>query len=292
MFIMFKLFTFHKLINFVLTLLIITVMLLMMALIGLILGGVDAVFIALLFGLLFIVLFPSLSPIIMARFYAAKPLLRFDVPELYYFLDQLVLHAKLDKTPSLFWVNSHAMFAFTLGRSSDAVIVLSKGLINKLELSEVVAVMAHETAHIMHRDLWLMSMTDLIHRLMTIFSYLGQIMVVMFLPAYLFWDVSFPWLGVAILIVAPFINALLQLLLSRIREYDADYTAAMLMGSSRPLALALHKVSHDEPYMLRKFFVPQEEQKRASILQTHPKTETRIKKLLAMKIPENIPKMF
>lgn len=281
----------HKIINFFQTLLIVTIMLSLMGLIGLVIGGVDTVLFTLVFGIVLIMLFPTVSPALIARLYGAKPLFKEEAPELYAYVRELCIRAEVKEMPLLYLVSNRVMFAFSVGRSSDAIIVLSHGLINKLESSEIVGVLAHETAHIVNKDLWLMSMTDFINRLMAVFSLMGQILILLFLPAYIFMDLSVPWLGIAILIFAPFINSLLLLFLSRIREYDADFTAAYLMGTARPLAEALRKIDEDEKFLMQRIFFSQHEHRIPAMFRTHPKTKRRIEKLNSIKLPEHIHKM-
>ena len=282
----------HKIANFLQTVLIVTIMLIMMALIGIVIGGVESIFFALILGIVLILILPSVNPILIARLYGAKPLFREDAPELYNYVKQLSIRAEIKEVPLLYLINNRSMFAFTVGRSSDAIIVLSHGLVNKLELPEIVGVIAHEVAHILHNDLWLMSLTNLINHLMAFFSLMGQILILLYLPAYLFMDVQVPWIGIAILIFTPFINTLLQLMLSRLREYDADYTAAYLMGTPHPLATALQKIESDEKYFMQRFFTPKHQSMIPSMFKTHPETKSRVKKLSSIEFPENIHKIL
>jgi heat shock protein HtpX len=181
------------------------------------------------------------------------------------------------------------MTAFTVGSPKKAAILIEATLLERLNLPETVAVMAHETAHIVNRDLWLMNLADIITRISALMSVMGQLMVLVFLPFYMLENIPVPWLGLIILLLAPVANALLQSSLSRIREFDADITAARLLGETPFLITALSKIDREERTLLRTLLFPGRNEKVPSLLRTHPPTQERISRLAALKLPDAFP---
>ncbi len=95
------------------------------------------------------------------------------------------------------------------------------------------------------------------------------------------WNV--PLLGLLLLIFAPTIGGLLQLALSRAREYDADLDAAALTGDPEGLASALALLERKQGAMWEGLILPGSRVPEPSLLRTHPKTENRIARLLALR---------
>lgn len=281
-------FTRHKTMTFLQTLLLLVVMLGFLGLLGLVIAGTEGIIIALLAGLFLLLLYPSVSPDLIARIYGANPLPKSASAALHSYMEELATRAGLPAVPTLYLLNTPVMTAFSVGRRRHAAIILSHGMIDRLSLPEIVGVMAHETAHIANNDLWLMNLTDIITRLTALLSVLGQLMVVFFLPLYLLAGVPIPWAGIAILIGAPALSTVLQLSLSRVREYDADLTAAYLTGSPRYLASALTKIEYEEQGLLQRLLLPGRKEEVPSLFRTHPDTAKRIEKLLALTLPPDI----
>lgn len=278
----------HKTAAFFQTVFLLLVMLGFLTLLGLVIAGRDGVVIALLAGVFLILLYPSVSPALIARAYGARMMDRRQAATLYAYLEELAGRAKLPALPTLYLLNTPVMTAFTVGRRNNAAIILSHGMISRLSLPEVVGVMAHETAHIANNDLWLMNLTDIITRLTALLSVLGQVMVLFFLPLYLLAGVQVPWAGILILVAAPVVSTLLQFSLSRVREYDADLTAAYLTGSPRHLATALSKIEYEEQSLLERLILPGRKEEVPSLFRSHPDTAKRIEKLLAITLPPEI----
>lgn len=281
-------FTHHKALSLFQTFFLLAVMVGFLTLLGMVIAGKDGIMIALVAGVFLILLYPSLDPEFIARIYGAKRLERQHAASLYAYLDELTGRARLPATPTLYLLNTPVMTAFTVGSRSRAVIILSHGMLNRLCLPEVVAVVAHETAHIANNDLRLMTLTDILTRLTALLSVLGQLMVIFFLPLYLLAGVQVPWAGILILITAPAVSTLLQLSLSRVREYDADLTAAYLTGTPRHLASALSKIEHEEQGLLARLLTPGRKEEVPSFFRTHPDTKKRIEKLLALRLPPEV----
>lgn len=86
-------------------------------------------------------------------------------------------------------------------------------------------VLAHEVSHITHNEIWVMGLADLFSRLTAVFSTLGQAMLIVYLPVALFSGIKLNWGALTILVLSPTASILLQLALSRAREYDANLGA-------------------------------------------------------------------
>jgi heat shock protein HtpX len=102
------------------------------------------------------------------------------------------------------------------------------------------------------------------------------------LPLILFGEASISWTAILLLIGAPLINGLLQLALSRRREFDADRGAVELTGDPAGLASALLKLERETAALLRQVIVPGHGVPQPSILRTHPPTEQRLRRLEQM----------
>jgi heat shock protein HtpX len=108
-------------------------------------------------------------------------------------------------------------------------------------------------AHVRANDMWVMTLADMVARLTALLSLFGQVLLVLLVPFALAGEIRLPLLPLAVLIFAPAVSALLQLALSRIREYDADLAAAELTGDPRALAPAA--AYEDDPLFERPVIV-------------------------------------
>lgn len=216
-------------------------------------GGVLWAFFAGGAGLLFA---PRLSPEIALRLYGARPIHPAEMPELFVPLARIAARAGLPRPPRLHYVPSRMMNAFAVGRPEDAAIAVTDGLLRRLTLRELVGVLAHEVSHIRNDDLWIMGLADVIGRLTGAMSMAGMVLLLANLPLLLIGAVAVPWLLVALLVLAPALGGLLQLALSRTREFDADLDAAGLTGDPRGLASALAKLERYQGGLLETLFLP------------------------------------
>ena len=154
---------------------------------------------------------------------------------------------------------------------------------------ELCGVLAHEVSHIRHNDIWVMGMADLFSRLTAIFSMIGQLLLILYVPVALFSDLTIHWLALLILIFAPTLSVLLQLALSRTREFDADLGAAELSGDRIGLASALQKIERHQGRFLEQIFLPGRRIPDPSLLRTHPATEERIRRLKELQLEPELP---
>ncbi len=249
-------------------------------------GGLLGALLAVAFSVL---LAPAVSPEWVMRLYGARRLTAQDFPDGVLLLQELARRAGLAVAPALFWVPSPLMNAFAVGRPEHAAIAVTDGLLRRLTSRELAGVLAHEISHVRNNDLWIMGLADVLSRLTSLMSWLGQLLLIVNLPLLLTGNVVVPWLAVLVLIFAPTLMALLQLALSRAREYDADLDAAGLTGDPRGLAAALAKLERQQGRYWEEIFLPGRRMPDPSLLRTHPPTEERIRRLLDLYEAEPMP---
>ncbi len=269
----------HKLQNFLQTLLLLTGMVVILSTLGWMFFGLDGIIWAFSLGLIGLLFSPRITPKAMLKAYGARPLEPQEAPALYQAVGELARRADLPRTPKLYYVRSSIMNAFAVGNSDQAAIAVTDGLLRTLSLRELTAVLAHEISHVRNNDMWVMGLADVISRITSLFSLLGQVLLLLYLPL-LFAGYHLAWGPVLLLVGAPSISALLQLALSRSREYDADMDGALLSGDPRALASALNKMERYQGNLFERIFLPGRRDPHPSLLRTHPPTEERIRRLL------------
>jgi len=222
------------------------------------------------------------SPKMILKMYKARQLGPRDLPELQHLFDHLVSRAELEYAPTLYYVPSKMLNAFATGRDEQAVVAVTHGLLDKMNNREIAGVLAHELSHIKHKDVWVMGLADVFSRLTNTMGQIGQIMLLVSLGAiFVGTSLPLPWLGVAILMLAPVGSTLLQLALSRTREYEADRGAVRITGDPAGLASALQKVEKAKKGWLQAV-MPGRKIPEPAMLRTHPPTDDRIERLMAM----------
>ncbi len=231
-------------------------------------------------GLVLLTAGMRVSPLLILRLYGARPLAVEEAPGLYRIVMELSRRAGLQRPPRLFYIPTPMINAFSVGSRDDAAVTVTAGLLEHLNRRELVGVLAHEVAHIRHNDLQVLGLADLVSRATVFFSWMGQLFLLLNLPLWLAAGYNVPWLAVFLLIFAPTLTALLQLALSRSREFDADLGAVELTGDPRGLASALYKLETYQVNFLERIFLPGRRVPEPSLLRTHPATEERIRRLL------------
>lgn len=173
---------------------------------------------------------PNLPQDFLLSAYQAERITGRDAPGVVAGIAELARRADLPRAPKLYRVPSPLPNAFAMGSPEDSTICVTDGLLQLLDGRELVGVLAHEVGHIANRDLWIMGLADMMSRLVSLASWLGQFLLLLNLPLVFAGVVYVPWHIVALLIFAPTLMALVQVGLSRTREYDADRAAAELTG--------------------------------------------------------------
>lgn len=262
-----------------------------LALLGWLLWGGAGVLVLLVAGLIFVVLNPTVSPRLLMHLYGAVSLNPAQAPTLYSVLRELAKRAGLAAVPTLYYVPSRIVNAFTVGRKDQSAVAVTDGLLQALNTREQVGVLAHEVSHIRSDDMWVMGLADMFSRLTSLLSLFGQLLLLVNLPMLLMSQVTVNWFAILLLIVAPTLSALAQLGLSRTREYDADLNASRLTGDPEGLARALLKIDRLQGSWLERLFLPGRRLPDPSLLRTHPPTEERVRRLLALRRPVDTPRI-
>jgi heat shock protein HtpX len=228
---------------------------------------------------------PRVSPRLMLTMYRASEITPRDFPEGLEILRTLAGRAGLPHAPRLYYVPSRVLNAFAVGRRADSAIAVTDGLLRAMGMRELAAVFAHEISHIRNNDLWIMNLADAISRLTAFMAHAGIILLLFGLPYILLGGEGMPWLLALLLIFAPTLASLLQLALSRAREFDADLDAAGLTGDPAGLASALRRMELVQGNLWERLVLPGRRLPNPSLLRSHPDTEERIRRLLSLYAP-------
>lgn len=272
----------HLTINAIQSVLLIGAMCLLLSACAYVLFGIDGALLALMVTLFICVSTPSVSSGLIMRMYRARELDRYSFPLGCAMVQVLSERAELEYLPRLYYIPSHTINAFTVGNRHNAAIAITDGLLRLLDRRELAGVLAHEISHIVHRDLWIMNMADVLSRMTAIISNIGLLLLLLYLPLMLFTGVTVSWVLIGILVLAPIAVSYLQLALSRAREFDADLAAAHLTGDPAGLASALQRLEYNQGRFWQELLLPGRRIPEPSALRTHPPTEQRIERLLAL----------
>lgn len=251
---------------------------------GWLLWGPDGIWTIMVWCAIILIFSPGISSKWILRMYSARPVHHDQAPQYHQLLRVLAQRSDLPRVPSLWWIPSNMVNAFAVGRKNDSAIAVTQGLLQSLSPRELAGVLAHETAHIAHGDLFVMGLADTISRVTAAMSFTGLILLLLSLPQLLFGG-HVNWLPLLLLTVAPQISLLAQLGLSRTREFDADLTAAQLTDDPEGLALALDKLERIQNQGFRRIFMPGQGVPEPSWLRTHPTSAERIRRLLDLRRP-------
>jgi heat shock protein HtpX len=229
---------------------------------------------------------PNIPPGYVMKLYRAEPMDRRNGRDFYYILNELVARAGMPVAPQLYVVPSLTMNAFSVGTPERAAVALTEGLLRKLSLRQISGVLAHELSHIRNNDLRVMALADAMTRVMQVLSWVGLGLIVFYIPQYFSGNARIPWVGALLLYVAPMISTLLQLALSRTREFDADVDAVGLTGDPEGLAWALSDIERTQGNILEDLVFPNARRTpEPSLLRTHPATADRLTQLAAIRAP-------
>ena len=227
---------------------------------------------------------PRLPPEVVMRIYRARLLDQRTGGAIVHIVDALSDRAELPAPPQLYIIPSMTLNAFATGTAQKAVIGVTEGLLRRLSLNELAGVLAHEISHIRNNDLAVMSLADVMTRFTQLLSYVAVFLALLNLPAFLLGDAEISLLGLVLLYLAPTASSLIQLALSRTREYDADLEGAGLTGDPASLASALAKLERYQGRFWEDMMLPVPARRipQPSLLRSHPSTEERIARLRAL----------
>ena len=226
-----------------------------------------------------LLLAPSLPKTVLLSAYRARRLTGRTFPEGVGMIAELARRADLPRVPALYYIPSELPNAFAMGDPRDSAICITDGLLGLLNARELAGVLAHEVAHVANRDLWIMGVADVMSRIVSLASWVGQVILILNLPLLLSGAAYVPWHIPLMLVFSPTLMALLQLALSRTREFDADRGAVDLTGDPDGLASALSKLERRVGRFWEDMFLPGRRIPEPSLLRTHPPTEERIRRL-------------
>jgi heat shock protein HtpX len=225
---------------------------------------------------------PRLPPEMIMRFFRARQLDQRRGSQILHIVDVLSDRAELPAAPRVYVIPSMTLNAFATGTTQNAVIGVTEGMLRRLNINELAGVLAHEVSHIRNNDLAVMGLADVLTRLMQALAYLAVFQALLSLPTFLLGDMDTKELaGLALLYLAPTAGSLIQLALSRTREYDADLEAASLTGDPAALASALEKLERYQGHFWEdmRLPVPGRRIPQPSLLRSHPRTEDRVARL-------------
>ena len=258
--------------------------------IGYLVGGIPGMAIAFVIAVGLNVFSYWNSDSIVLKSYRAKPAADFqNNPKVSAYLQDtraLAQRAGLPE-PKIYIVEMDQPNAFATGRNPDnAAVVATTGLLNMLNRDEIAGVMAHELAHIKNRDTLTMTVTA------TIAGAIG--LLANFALFFGGRERGGLIAGLAIAFLAPIAASIVQMAISRAREYEADKGGAEILGNPEPLARALAKISgkaelmpdrttEANQSMAHMFIVnPLAGQRGDNLFSTHPATQNRIEALMTL----------
>lgn len=169
-----------------------------------------------------------------------------EAPDLHRLVERLAIQARMPK-PRVYVMNSPTPNAFATGRDPQhAAVAVTAGIVRMLNQDELAGVLAHELAHVKNRDTLISALAAAVAGAITMLAHMAQ------------WALIFGGFGrdddegsvglagmasgLLMIILAPIAAALIQLAISRTREYGADAAGARILGDPLPLARALEKM--------------------------------------------------
>jgi heat shock protein HtpX len=257
-------------------------------------GGQGGLVLAL--GLAFIMNFGTywLSDRIVLRMHGAEELPAHEAPGLHQIVRRLAMRADMP-VPKIYIINEESPNAFATGRDPEhAAVAVTQGLLRVLDRAEIEGVLAHEIAHVRNRDTLVMAIAATLAGALSMLANMAM------------WTGMLggnrnegegesepgPFAGLLGVLVAPFAAMLIQMAISRSREFVADEYGARLSGNPAALARALKKIEAaaqrapmetGSPTTAHIFIVnPFAGGGLAQLFSTHPSTETRVAKLMEM----------
>jgi heat shock protein HtpX len=189
--------------------------------------------------------------------------------------------AGLVHEPALAIVPSLAIGAFSVGTPPRMALLMTEGLLRRHALNEIVALAAHEIAHMRRGDLPVFALADTITRLAQVLFYLGVGLLGFEVTSRILGDPALSLFPIFLLVGAPMLSSRLQLNLTRQCEFEADLMAADLLGDVALMAAVVGKQTLDCGSFVDDFRlpVPQRRAPLPSPLRSHPTGAERAEKL-------------
>ena len=257
------------------------------------LGGRQGLYYALFFAALMNFAGYFFSDKLALAMYRAQPVSETENPEVYRRVAPIVRNLTQRMglpMPKLWLIPEESPNAFATGRNpSHASVAFTSGILQLMNDNEIEGVVAHELGHVLHRDILISSVAAMIAAAITMLARLA------------FWfgprgdsddNRSSMWGGLLMMILAPIAAMVIQMAISRSREYDADAASAKYVGSPYPLINGLQKLDtwskripmDASPATAHMFIVkPFTGESIMRLFSTHPSTEDRIARLQALR---------
>lgn len=269
----------RKLINFIQSTLLFLTITLVLSFVSFVLFGFDGIIYSIILLLVIFTVVPKINPQKAIDKSKAYELRYEDAEVLYTLLEKLSKNSQIN-TPKLFFLPSDEIRAFSSGDKEKSVILISKGILEFLDLEELYGVLGHEISHIKNNDIWYMYLSSIIS---TMVVFLSSFTALLLYTLMVLADINVNLFDIALfMIVIPFFLLTVQFSLSRVREYQADLDSVYLTGNVKYLKNALVKLnSLSRKYaLLNKILNPHYTQTNEfSWFNTHPSLKNRIKKL-------------
>ncbi len=225
----------------------------------------------------------------------AQPISREEAPRLYQIVERLAAKANIP-APKIYLIPTDSPNAFATGRNPNhASVAVTRGILDLCNDEEIEGVLAHELGHVRNRDILISAVVATVAGAISMIA--NMVM----------WAEMFGFGGgggrgdreggalsaLAMMIIAPFMAMLIQLAISRSREYEADETGAHITGNPQALASALEKIDQwskrvpmqVSPSMAHLYICQPRtgRQMFANLFSTHPPIQKRIERLLEMR---------
>ncbi len=256
---------------------------------GAYIGGSSGMLLALLFGGAMNVFSYWFSNTMVLKMYNAREVDEYSAPQFYNMVRELAQRADLPM-PRVYLIDEAQPNAFATGRNPDnAAVAATTGILNLLSAREIRGVMAHELAHVRHRDILISTISATMAGAISALANFA-----MFFGGRDSEGRSNPIAGLAMALLAPIAASLIQMAISRSREFEADRGGAEISGDPHALADALAKidayargipmqVAEEHPATAQMMIMnPLSGGGIASLFSTHPATEERVARLRAM----------
>ncbi|WP_137937756.1 zinc metalloprotease HtpX [Chitinivorax sp. B] len=259
-------------------------------LIGGMIGGKTGMLLALIFGAGMNVFAYWNSDQLVLRMYNAQEVDAYSAPELYQMVQELSQRAGLPM-PRVYVIDEHQPNAFATGRDPEhAAVAATTGIMQMLTPRELRGVMAHELAHVKNRDTLISTISASVAGAISVLANFA-----MFFSSGNDREHSVnPIVALLVMIFAPIAASLIQMTISRAREFGADHAGAEISQDPQALAMALQKIdayargiplhtaeTHPETAQMM-IINPLSGAGLAGLFSTHPATEERVARLMAM----------
>ena len=256
-------------------------------------GGRGGAMLMLIFSLGFNFVTYWFSDTIVLKTYNAQEVDAQSAPQLYGLVERLAANAELPM-PRVYIVNSGTPNAFATGRNpSHAAVAVTTGLMNALSYEEIGGVLAHELSHVKHRDTLISCVAAAMAGVISTIANIAQWAAIFGAGRSSDDDNGGGIVGLIVtVVIAPIAAALIQMAISRSREYDADKSGGEICGNPNALADALEKIEYyslhgptlahastTTAHMCIINPLAGSKQTLANLFSTHPPTQERITRL-------------